>query len=105
MSKILFINSVCNGSTGTICKNLYKAAVEAGYWHCYRFNPELKKQGKNPFTLDSTHEPKGDFKQFLMSEVRYSSLYRKFPEIADELFDKAVVDAKDRLDSYLRLCD
>ena len=82
-----------------------KAAVEAGYWHCYRFNPELKKQGKNPFILDSTHEPKGDFKQFLMSEVRYSSLYRKFPEIADDLFDKAVKDAKDRLDSYLRLCD
>ena len=37
MSRILFINSVCNGSTGTICKNLYKAAVEAGHECCIAY--------------------------------------------------------------------
>ena len=79
-----------------------KQAVEAGYWHCYRFNPELKKEGKNPFILDSK-EPTASFRDFLMGEVRYTSLYRKFPEIADELFAKAEQDAKDRMESYLAL--
>ena len=79
-----------------------KQAVEAGYWHCYRFNPELKKEGKNPFILDSK-EPTASFRDFLMGEVCYTSLYRKFPEIADELFAKAEQDAKDRMESYLAL--
>ena len=80
-----------------------KKAVEAGYWHCYRFNPELKAEGKNPFTLDSTPEPKGDFQEFIKGEVRYSSLLRTFPELAQELFAKAEADAKDRLEKYKKL--
>jgi pyruvate-ferredoxin/flavodoxin oxidoreductase len=79
-----------------------KKAVEAGYWHLYRYNPELVKEGKNPFTLDSK-EPTASFKDFLLGEVRYSSLKMEFPETADELFDKAEQDAKTRLDSYKRL--
>ena len=55
-----------------------KRAVDAGYWHMYRFNPELKAQGKNPFILDSK-EPKDSFRDFLLSEVRYSALQRTFP--------------------------
>jgi pyruvate-ferredoxin/flavodoxin oxidoreductase len=82
-----------------------KKAVEAGYWHCYRFNPELKKEGKNPFTLDSTREPKGSFQDFIKGEVRYSSLLRTFPEIAGELFEKAEENAKERLESYIKLAD
>jgi pyruvate-ferredoxin/flavodoxin oxidoreductase len=81
-----------------------KKAVEAGYWHMYRFNPELKDQGKNPFSLDSK-EPKADFKEFLMSEVRYSSLTKTFPEIAEELFQKAEQDAKERYESYKQLAE
>ena len=83
-------------------QNHAKAAVEAGYWHCYRFNPDLKKEGKNPFILDSK-APSASFRDFLMSEVRYTSLSRKFPEIAEELFAKAERDAQDRTESYLRL--
>lgn len=79
-----------------------KKAVEAGYWHLYRFNPELKDQGKNPFVLDSK-EPTASFKEFLMGEVRYSSLIKEFPEVADAMFAKAEKDAKDRLDYYKRL--
>ena len=79
-----------------------KQAVEAGYWHCYRYNPELRGEGKNPFTLDSK-APAGSFRDFLMGEVRYSSLYRKFPEIADQLFAKAQRDAEERTETYLRL--
>lgn len=81
-----------------------KKAVEAGYWHMYRFNPELKKEGKNPFSLDSK-EPKADFKAFLMSEVRYASLTKTFPEIAEELFLKAEEDAKERYESYKQLAE
>lgn len=79
-----------------------KQAVEAGYWHCYRYNPMLQKEGKNPFTLDSKL-PTADFRDFLMGEVRYSSLYRKFPETADALFAKAQKDAQERTAYYLKL--
>ena len=64
-----------------------KRAVEAGYWHLWRYNPELKKQGKNPFILDSK-PPKDNFREFLMGETRFSSLQRTFPEIAEALFEK-----------------
>lgn len=76
-----------------------KRAVDAGYWHMYRFNPELKAEGKNPFVLDSK-EPTASFRDFLLSEVRYSALQRTFPEIAEELFQKCEEDAKARLESY-----
>lgn len=41
-----------------------KKAVEAGYWQLYRFNPALKEEGKNPFTLDSK-EPTGSYRDFI----------------------------------------
>ena len=81
-----------------------KAAVEAGYWHLYRFNPNLKAEGKNPFIMDSK-VPTASFQDFLKSEVRYTSLMTKFPETAAALFEKAEKDAKDRLDSYLALAN
>ncbi|MBP3447609.1 MAG: pyruvate:ferredoxin (flavodoxin) oxidoreductase [Clostridia bacterium] len=77
-----------------------KKAVECGYWHLYRFNPALKEEGKNPFTLDSK-EPTASFQDFLQTEVRYTSLQRAFPEEAKELFEAAEQAAKDRYQSYL----
>ncbi|MCR4436485.1 MAG: pyruvate:ferredoxin (flavodoxin) oxidoreductase [Clostridiales bacterium] len=79
-----------------------KKAVEAGYWHLYRYNPLLKLEGKNPFTLDSK-EPTAPFKDFLMGEVRYSSLTLTFPERAERLFEAAEKDARERYESYKRL--
>ena len=79
-----------------------KKAVEAGYWHLYRFNPELKDQGQNPFTLDSK-EPTTSFKDFLLSEVRYDSLVKTFPEVADMLFEKSQKEANERYETYKRL--
>jgi len=78
-----------------------KKAVECGYWQLYRYNPALKGE-KNPFTLDSK-EPKGNFKDFLMGEVRYASLAKAFPEEADALFEKTEQDAMERLDIYKKL--
>ena len=83
---------------------LEKKAVECGYWHLYRYDPRLKAEGKNPFTLDSK-APTGDFQQFLLGENRYASLKLSFPEKAQELYEKAERDAKERLESYLRLAE
>ena len=81
-----------------------KKAVEAGYWHLYRYNPTLKAEGKNPFTLDSKLPDVDDkYKAFLMGEVRYNSLARQNPERAEKLFNKAVENAKDRYDYLTRL--
>jgi len=85
-------------------QNQEKKAVEAGYWHLYRYNPELKEQGKNPFILDSK-EPTASFREFINSEVRYSSLEKTFPELAEELFAKAEKDAKERYENYKRLAE
>ncbi|MGN0661132.1 MAG: pyruvate:ferredoxin (flavodoxin) oxidoreductase, partial [Oscillospiraceae bacterium] len=79
-----------------------KKAVDCGYWHLYRFNPELKAEGKNPFQLDSK-APTEDYKSFLMGEVRYNALARQNPERAEELFNKAVKNANDRYDYLVRL--
>lgn len=76
-----------------------KRAVEAGYWHLYRYNPLLKEQGKNPFTLDSK-APTASFRDFLLGEVRYSSLSKISPDKAEELFEKAEKNAKDRYAVY-----
>ena len=79
-----------------------KKAVEAGYWHLYRYNPQLKAEGKNPFVLDSK-DPTGDLKEFLRGEVRYASLEISFPKRAEELYNKAESDAKERYEVYKRL--
>ena len=81
-----------------------KRAVEAGYWATYRYNPQLKEAGKNPFSLDSK-APTANFKDFLMSEVRYSSLKIQYPEIADQLFAKTEKDAAERLAGYKKLAE
>lgn len=81
-----------------------KKAVDSGYWHLYRYNPDLIEEGKNPFSLDSK-EPTTSFREFIMGEVRYSSLLNTFPESAEELFVGAEKYAKVRYDSYKRLAD
>ena len=81
-----------------------KKAIEAGYWHMWRFNPLLEEEGKNPFVLDSK-EPTASFQDFIKGEVRYTSLEFAFPELAKELFVKAEKDAKSRYNSYKRLAE
>ncbi|WP_312562622.1 pyruvate:ferredoxin (flavodoxin) oxidoreductase [Anaerospora sp.] len=79
-----------------------KRAVDSGYWALYRYNPQLEASGKNPFIMDSK-EPTMEFREFLMGEVRYSSLKKQFPETAEALFQKTEQDAKARLNTYKRL--
>lgn len=80
-----------------------KLAVEAGYWHLYRYNPLLEKEGKNPFELDSKEPEWSKFQDFLNSEVRYTSLKKAFPKDAAILFNAAEENAKWRYNSYRRL--
>ena len=79
-----------------------KLAVEAGYWHNFRFNPELKLAGKNAFILDSK-EPTGDYQEFLKGENRYASLAKANPERAAELFARSEANAKDRYEHLKKL--
>ena len=80
-----------------------KLAVACGYWDLFRYNPELKEQGKNPFSLDSKEPDYSKFQEFLEGEVRYASLAKGFPELAQSLYEKTVTDAKARRESYVRL--
>ena len=81
-----------------------KDAVDAGYWHLYRYNPELKEKGRNPFILDSK-EPTASFRDFIMGQIRYSSLSKEFPEIADKLYAMTEQDAKDKYHTYKELAE
>ncbi len=79
-----------------------KQAVECGYWHLWHYNPQLEAEGKNPFVLDSKEPDWSKFRDFLMKEVRYTSLKKAFPAEADELFAAAEENAKWRYNGYVR---
>ncbi len=85
------------GMANTIAEE--KKAVQTGYWHLWRYNPQLKAEGKNPFILDSK-EPTGTITEFLEGENRYLMLKKAYPEIAVELFDKAEKDLLERYEIY-----
>ena len=94
------MHSIKGGMTN--CQSEMKKAVECGYWNLFRFNPALKAEGKNPFTLDSK-APAGGYQEFLMNEARYSSLTRSFPDRAKELFALNEETAKKRYEKLTRL--
>ena len=81
-----------------------RKAVEAGYWHLYRYNPDLKKEGKNPFQLDSK-EPTGDYREYINGEIRFSQLKNIFPEKAEPLYELSGQNAAERYDRYKKLAE
>ena len=81
-----------------------KKAVECGYWQLYRYNPALIEEGKNPFTLDSK-EPTGDYAAFLTGEVRYASLKKLYPAVAEKLYAENEAEAKARYEGYKALAN
>lgn len=80
-----------------------KLAVECGYWHLYRYNPLLEKEGKNPFILDSREPDWSKFQEFLQGEVRYTSLKKEFPALAKDMYKAAQENALWRYNSYRRM--
>jgi pyruvate-ferredoxin/flavodoxin oxidoreductase len=101
---IAYAPCINHGINMSKSQNEEKKAVESGYWPLFRFDPRLKAEGKNPFILDSK-EPTADFKEFLMGEVRYSSLTRTFPEKAEALFKKAEQDMKEKYETYKHMAE
>jgi len=81
-----------------------KEAVESGYWNLYRFNPDLKFEGKNPFVLDSK-APVKSFQEFLNSQTRFSSLRNEFPEVADKLFELTEENSKEKYASFVKMAE
>ena len=81
-----------------------KKAVAAGYWNCFRFDPRLADEGKNPFTLDSK-APSASYRDFIMGEVRYNALTRAFPERAEKLFEKAEDYAAKRYEKLEKMAE
>ncbi len=96
------MHSIKGGMTN--CQAEMKKAVDCGYWNMFRFNPALKAEGKNPFTIDSKPATES-YRDFIMNEARYSQLTRSFPERAEELFTKAEVTSVERYAHLLRLKD
>ncbi|MBO5907117.1 MAG: 2-oxoacid:acceptor oxidoreductase family protein, partial [Clostridia bacterium] len=86
------------------CQAEMKKAVDAGYWQMFRFNPALKAEGKNPFTLDSK-EPTASYQEFIAGEARYTRLAQAFPERAKELFEKAEATAKAKYERLKKLVE
>ncbi len=86
------------------CQDEMKAAVKSGYWNLFSFNPALKAEGKNPFTLTSKPSD-GSYQAFLNNETRYTSLARQFPERAKELFAASEKAAMERYDHLLKLVE
>ena len=80
-----------------------EAAVACGYWQLWRYNPQLEAEGKNPFMLDSKEPDWTQFKDFLLGEVRYSSVMKQYPDQAEELFRAAEENALWRYKSYKRM--
>ena len=78
------------------------AAVQAGYWHLFRYDPRRLEKGKNPFQLDSP-APIMDYQEFITGEVRYSSLQLTFPDRAKDLFAKAEKEAHEKYQRLLEL--
>ena len=86
------------------CQDEMKKAVKSGYWNLFSFNPELKKEGKNPFTLTSKPGD-GSYQEFLNNEARYTRLIKPFPERAKTLFAKSEEVATERYEHLLRLVE
>ncbi|MBQ9070712.1 MAG: pyruvate:ferredoxin (flavodoxin) oxidoreductase [Clostridia bacterium] len=86
------------------CQAEMKKAVEAGYWQMFRYNPALKAEGKNPFSLDSK-EPTASYQDFINGEARYTRLAQSFPERAKELFAKAEETAKAKYERLKKLVE
>ncbi|MCR5151511.1 MAG: pyruvate:ferredoxin (flavodoxin) oxidoreductase [Clostridiales bacterium] len=96
------MHSIKGGMTN--CQAEMKKAVDSGYWNMFRYNPALKAQGKNPFTIDSKPAT-ASYRDFIMNEARYSSLTRSFPERAEKLFALAEETSVARYEHLLRLKD
>ncbi|HNW87324.1 MAG TPA: pyruvate:ferredoxin (flavodoxin) oxidoreductase [Candidatus Limiplasma sp.] len=101
---IAYAPCINHGINMSLSQTEIKKAVDCGYWTLFRFNPALAAEGKNPLTLDSK-EPAGGYQDFLKSEIRYASLAKQFPDVAQNLFAKNEADAMEKYAKYKNLAE
>lgn len=101
---IAYAPCINHGFDMTYTQKEEKKAVDSGYWMLYRFNPDLKKEGKNPFILDSK-EPTIPVVDFLKGETRYTSLERTFPDRVDGFRIAFDIYARERYDKYKKMAE
>ncbi|MFN3873791.1 MAG: pyruvate:ferredoxin (flavodoxin) oxidoreductase [Ignavibacterium sp.] len=99
---IAYSHCIAHGINMATAMNNQKAAVDSGYWPLYRYNPELAKEGKNPFKLDSKGL-KIPLKDYAYMETRYKMLTKSHPELAAKLIQEAQEDVIKRWKEYERL--
>ncbi|MDA3882719.1 MAG: pyruvate:ferredoxin (flavodoxin) oxidoreductase [Bacteroidales bacterium] len=104
---IAYSPCIAHGIKGGLTKSQTeeKTAVTCGYWHLFRYDPRLEEEGKNPFQLDSKEPDFNEFLNYLKNEVRYTSLSKTFPEVAEQLFEDSLKDAKWRYKQYKLLTE
>lgn len=100
---IAYTPCIAHGISGGITLQQTKEAVETGYWSLYRYNPLLAEKGKNPMTLDFKKPNFAGMKEFMKSETRFSTLSGIAPDIAEELYELTVENAKSRFYRYARI--
>ncbi len=81
-----------------------KMAAESGYWPLYRFDPNREAAGDRALYLDS-RKPTIPFKEFAMTEARFSMLTRVNPDVADQLMTSAQQDIDDRWHLYEQMVE
>jgi len=101
---IAYAPCINHGINMTHSQEEIKKAVACGYWTLYRYNPTLAEEGKNPLSLDSK-EPAGGYQDFLKGEIRYASLAKQFPDVAQALFEKNEEDAMAKYAKYKSLAE
>jgi pyruvate-ferredoxin/flavodoxin oxidoreductase len=99
---IAYSNCIAHGIDMTKGMDQQKRAVTSGVWPLYRYNPTLKDEGKNPFTLDSK-EPSIDVADYVYNEVRYRSLKQINPDRAEQLLDQLRRATKEQYERYKML--
>jgi pyruvate-ferredoxin/flavodoxin oxidoreductase len=96
---IAYSHCIAHGINMQTAMRNQKAAVDAGQWLLYRYNPERAAQGENPLQLDS-RSPKLPVKEYLQLENRFKMLTFSQPEIARELWKEAQDDVNMRWAMY-----
>jgi pyruvate-ferredoxin/flavodoxin oxidoreductase len=99
---IAYSHCIAHGVNITESMQDQKAAVMTGYWPLFRFNPELAKEGKNPFVMDSS-APQVPFKDYTYRQNRFQILAKTQPQKAKELLDLAQKDIYERWEIYEKM--
>ncbi|HPY44176.1 MAG TPA: hypothetical protein PLO90_07430, partial [Clostridia bacterium] len=101
---IAYSPCINHGINMSFSQAVTRKAVASGYWNLYRYNPELAEQGKNPLTIDSK-DPTESYQDYIRGEVRYASLLKAFPDVAEELFKRSEEEAALRLDNLKKMAE